>query len=103
MIKDRNEKPVRGIEIDLSGPDGNAFSLMGYANRLADQLGLNSDEIISKSPEVILLDESNAECEIGTVIVDYYLSFNKNSEYVYKTKTDCYGFSIRQKNRKSVI
>lgn len=48
MIKDRNEKPVRGIEIDLSGPDGNAFSLMGYANRLADQLGLNSDEIIEE-------------------------------------------------------
>jgi hypothetical protein len=37
------------------------------------------------------------------VIGDYYLSFNKRSEYVYKTKTDCYGFSIRKKNWKSVI
>ena len=52
---------------------------------------------------VISLDESDADGEIGTVIGDYYLSFNKRSEYVYKTKTDCYGFSIRKKNWKSVI
>ena len=40
MIKSKNEMPDRGIEIDLTGPDGNAFALMGYASRLAKQLGL---------------------------------------------------------------
>ena len=33
--------------IDLTGPDGNAFALMGYAKRFAKQLGLDSEEIIS--------------------------------------------------------
>tara|TARA_R110002020_G_scaffold91018_2_gene221297 strand:- start:176 stop:397 length:222 start_codon:yes stop_codon:yes gene_type:complete len=47
MIKSKNEMPDRGIEIDLTGPDGNAFALMGYASRLAKQLGLDSAAIIN--------------------------------------------------------
>jgi len=47
MIKSKNEMPDRGIEIDLTGPDGNAFVLMGYASRLAKQLGLDSASIIN--------------------------------------------------------
>ena len=43
MIKQKVEKS--GIEIDLTGPDGNAFFLLGTAGRLAKQLGLNSKEI----------------------------------------------------------
>lgn len=34
-----------GIEIDLTGPDGNAFVLIGMAGRLAKQLGLDANEI----------------------------------------------------------
>ena len=37
---------VREIEIDLTGPDGNAYALMGYANRFAKQLGVDSEPII---------------------------------------------------------
>lgn len=45
MIRDKtNEKPV----IDLTGPEGNAFCLMGYASSYAKQLGLNSKEIIDE-------------------------------------------------------
>ena len=47
MIKSKNEMSDRGIEIDLTGPDGNAFALMGYASRLAKQLGLDSASIIN--------------------------------------------------------
>jgi hypothetical protein len=47
MIKSINEKKTSGIEIDLTGPDGNAFVLMGMASKFAKQLGLNKDEIIS--------------------------------------------------------
>jgi hypothetical protein len=43
MIKEKKQKS--GIEIDLTGPDGNAFFLLGTAGRLAKQLGLNSKEI----------------------------------------------------------
>lgn len=43
------EKPKTfGITIDLTGPQGNAFFLMGTASNLAKQLGLNSDEITSE-------------------------------------------------------
>ena len=45
----RKKQPHKGpIVIDLTGPDGNAFALMGYANRLAKQLGYDSNMIISK-------------------------------------------------------
>lgn len=45
----RKKQPRKGpIVIDLTGPDGNAFALMGYANRLAKQLGYDSNMIISK-------------------------------------------------------
>jgi hypothetical protein len=37
------KKPkTRGIEIDLTGPDGNAFVLMGMAKRFGRQLGWDS-------------------------------------------------------------
>jgi hypothetical protein len=43
MIKSKNEK--RGVEIDLTGPEGNAFVLIGYARKWSKQLGLNPDEV----------------------------------------------------------
>jgi len=33
------------IEIDLTGPDGNAFVLLGIAQQLARQLGYSREEI----------------------------------------------------------
>jgi len=38
MIKDRNELEKRKIEIDLSGPNGNAFVILGIASELCKQL-----------------------------------------------------------------
>ena len=35
----------RGLEIDLTGPDGNAFVLIGYASNLAKQLKKDEDAI----------------------------------------------------------
>lgn len=43
MIKSKNEKG--GIEVDLTGPEGNAFVLIGYARKWSKQLGLNPDEV----------------------------------------------------------
>lgn len=37
-IKKKEEMPWRPIEIDLTGPDGNVFVLMGLAKRYARQL-----------------------------------------------------------------
>lgn len=47
MIKNKSDMPIRSIEIDLTGEDGNAFALMGYAKKFARQLGVDSEEIIS--------------------------------------------------------
>ena len=38
--KQSNQKPV----IDLSGPDGNAFAIMGYAKQFGNQLGYSDEE-----------------------------------------------------------
>ena len=44
MIK--KKQPHQGpIEIDLTGPDGNAFVLLGYADTLAKQLDKDSKAI----------------------------------------------------------
>lgn len=43
------KKPkTNGIEIDLTGPQGNAFYLMGTAKKLANQLGLDSNKILTE-------------------------------------------------------
>lgn len=44
MIKSINEKSNE-IVIDLTGPEGNAFVLLGYASKWAKQLGLDSADI----------------------------------------------------------
>lgn len=44
----RDKTVAREIVIDLTGPDGNAFALMGYANRFAKQLKLPSEKITSE-------------------------------------------------------
>ena len=44
MIKPKSEMPMRGIEIDLTGPEGNAYVLLGYADRWARQLGYSDHD-----------------------------------------------------------
>jgi hypothetical protein len=44
------EKPTtpRMMEIDLTGPQGNAFFLLGTATRFARQLGMNEYEVLNE-------------------------------------------------------
>ena len=44
-------RPTKNREfvINLDGPDGNAFQLMGYAKRFARDMGYASDEVILKN------------------------------------------------------
>ena len=48
MIK---TKKNNGIEIDLTGPQGNAFFLLGTAVKLSRQLGLSSEQICEEMKE----------------------------------------------------
>jgi hypothetical protein len=45
MIVAKEKKPARSVEGDLTGPEGSAFVLIGYANKWARQLGLDGKEI----------------------------------------------------------
>jgi len=47
MIREKQQQ-TGPIVIDLTGPDGNAFALMGYARKLAKQLDLDSTKIIQE-------------------------------------------------------
>ena len=44
-------KKNTGIEIDLTGPQGNAFFLLGTAVNLARQLGLSSEKVCEEMKE----------------------------------------------------
>lgn len=51
MIRDKNEILTERIELDLTGPDGNAFVLMGYASKYAKQLDLDKNKILDEMRE----------------------------------------------------
>ena len=56
-IKSISKKPKSSkVEIDLTGPDGNAFVLIGLARKYAKQLLLDDDAIIK---EMMLGDYKN--------------------------------------------
>jgi hypothetical protein len=38
-IRKKEERQNKNIEIDLTGPEGNAFVLLGYASNFCKQLG----------------------------------------------------------------
>jgi len=44
----REKQPQSEIVIDLTGPDGNAYALMAYANRFAKQLGIDGKTVIDE-------------------------------------------------------
>jgi hypothetical protein len=46
MIRDKVKSDP--VVIDLTGPDGNAFALMGYARSFSKQLGIDSDKVIGE-------------------------------------------------------
>ena len=52
------KKQNKGIEIDLTGPQGNAFFLLGTASKLGRQLGWDRDEI-----EILLRQMRNSDYE----------------------------------------
>ena len=47
----RAKQPKSEIIIDLTGPDGNAFVLLGYATQFAKELGLDAEAICSEMKE----------------------------------------------------
>ena len=50
-IKSKYKMKKSKIEIHLTGPDGNAFVLLGYAKRLSRELDLNHKQILDEMME----------------------------------------------------
>ena len=73
MIR-KKQKQTGPIIIDLTGPDGNAFALMGYAKRFAKQLKLDGDKIIK-------------EMTNGTFNRDQFQKFSKDNKIEIKKTT----------------
>ena len=46
MIREKQEP--QEIVVDLTGPQGNAFVLMGMASKFARQLGIDKDKVINE-------------------------------------------------------
>ena len=44
----RAKEIAENVVIDLTGPEGNAFCLMGYAKKFARQLDLDGNQIIEE-------------------------------------------------------
>ena len=55
-IRRKSERQHQKLEIDLTGPDGNAFVLLGYARTFAKQLGYDEDRIERIIEEMTLTD-----------------------------------------------
>jgi hypothetical protein len=59
MIKPKSEKPIRRLELDLTGPDGNAHVLLEYAKSLGRQLGWDRRAISLVTDMMMLGDYEN--------------------------------------------
>lgn len=63
MIKYKSKlKRPKKLEVDLTGPEGNAFVLLGYARQWAKQLG--------KDPNPILTDMQSSDYEHLVNVLD---------------------------------
>lgn len=59
MIKDYKKTRTGPIEIDLSGPDGNAYMLMGTAKSLAKQLFYTKEQTDTMLSQMMAGDYEN--------------------------------------------
>jgi hypothetical protein len=42
------KQKITGLVIDLTGPQGNGFALLGLARQLSKEMGLDEEEILNK-------------------------------------------------------
>lgn len=70
MIKKKSDKQDN-IEIDLTGPDGNALVLLGYAKRFAKQLGYSKED----QKQLLALMMSSDYENLVEVFDDHFGSF----------------------------
>mgnify|MGYP004415017885 CR=1 FL=1 len=71
----REKQPKSEIVIDITGPDGNAFALMGYAKRFGKQVGMSNSYINEMLEKMMSSDYENLvkvfDDEFGSVVTLY--------------------------------
>jgi hypothetical protein len=65
MILKKEDRKQGKIEIDLTGPDGNAYVLMGYANRWATDMGYSKEK-----KDAIIADMTSSDYEHLLEVID---------------------------------
>ena len=55
-IRSKSERAEKLLEIDLTGPEGNAFVLLGYAKNFCKQLGYDNSKTERIIEEMTLTD-----------------------------------------------
>jgi hypothetical protein len=73
MIKQKPQ--TNGIQIDLTGPQGNAYSLMGTAKKIGKQIGMSDSYIKEMLDKMMSSDYENLikvfDDEFGSVVTLY--------------------------------
>lgn len=59
MIKSKKDMPIHRVVIDLTGPGGNAFALLGVARSFGRQLKWDSQKITEVTKEMMNGDYDN--------------------------------------------
>lgn len=54
--------------------------------------------VAKENKQGVAMDDDDQKITPGNLIGAYFLTFNKRSEYVYRSSTECLGFSIRKKH-----
>lgn len=75
ILKKKNARP----SIDLDGPQGNAYFLLGTAQKYAKQLNLNPDDILSEMKQG---DYNNLLITFEKYFGDYVNLETENEEYL---------------------
>ena len=74
MITEKRPKNKK-IEIDLRGPEGNAFALLAIASKIGKELGLNTDERGAISAEMMSSDYDNLIKVMDRHFGDYVIMY----------------------------
>lgn len=69
----RNKIPNKKLIIDLTGPEGNAFVLLGYAKRWGKSLGFSADKIQQITNEMMNGDYEHLLKVIDREFGDYVI------------------------------
>ena len=72
MIKSMKEKMGQPMEINLTGPEGNVFNLIGVGGRLCKLLNINQDKFVR---EMMSGDYDNAVNTFEKYFGDYVILY----------------------------